>query len=77
MFNNNFVDLETSSIGQNGNETMHFSVELDLIQNLAAVTFESTIVIVETYSRKFSYQPVKNLGRERFVYRVMSNFFPA
>ena len=58
VFDRHFGDFRAAGTGKSGNEAVQFAVELNFLDNLAAVGLESRPEVVQVDSRKLGHHPI-------------------
>ena len=59
MLNSDLCNPKASRGSENGDESMHFSVKRDLVQNVAAVSLKTAIEIVQLESSRLAKNSIK------------------
>ena len=60
MIHNDLAHAPPTSRSQHGNEAMQLAIEMNFIEDRSAITFESTIMIVQPHSGQKSDEPVED-----------------
>ena len=71
------ADAVAAAGGQDGHEAVQFAVELDFVEDLAAVAFHPAVVVVELYARQVADHAVEDAGGIDFVPGVVPDALPA
>src|SRR5690606_13062805 len=68
---------KSAPFSNQGNIPMHLPVDMDILNNLAPISFQSTVEVMQLDAGNKACKAVKETGRNSFGDRIMSLFLPA
>src|SRR6056297_3154197 len=77
MMHDNFADGPAARGCQHRHKPMHLAIQVNLVENLAAVALKTTVVIMQLDTCQTPYEPVKDARWSDLVPRVMAHLLPA
>ena len=78
VVDNHFADFSAGFGSIDGDKAVHLTVETDLVENLSAVSFERTAIIVQVHTGYCGDKPIRSFGGDctcQFV--ILAVFSPA
>jgi len=78
VIHHDFRDISTHPGAEGWNESVHFSIEADILQDIAAVGLQGAAIVMELNARNVGNQTIREHGREAAIDKgILPVFAPA